>query len=117
MWQGCDWHTHFGSLSLDLCKLRSQQTRLLSEATSGDESHVWEEATGWLLQIERDAQAAETAAGDAVQWAEKLDLCMAEQRIREAVNLEAKYRTATVWGPLATSIVDLHRSALSAHKG
>lgn len=115
VWQGCDWHTRFGTLNVDLCRLRSQQTRLLSDATSGEEAQVWEEATGWLRQIEHDAQAAETAAGDAVQWVRELDFNRAEQRMREAVNLEAKYRTAIVWGPLATLIAELHRNALSGH--
>lgn len=117
MWQGCDWHTQFGALKVDLRRLRSQQTRLLSDATSGEEAHVWEQATGWLRQIEHDAQTAETAAGDAVQAVQKLDFDWAEERIREAVNLEAKYRTAMVWGPLATLIAELHRNALSGHTG
>lgn len=115
MWQGCDWHTRFGSLKVDLCKLRSQQTRFLSEATSGEESHVWEEATGWLRQVERDAQAAETAASDAVELVKKLEFSMAEMRIAEAVRLEAKYRTSIVWGPLATLIAELHQNALSSN--
>lgn len=90
---------------------------MLSEATSGEESTVWAEATDWLLQIERDAQAAEAAAGDAVQLAQKLDFSLAETRIAEAVNLEAQYRTSVVWEPLATLIAQLHRCAMSAPKG
>jgi len=117
MWQGCDWHTCFGPLKVDLCKLRSQQTRLLSEATSGEESQVWAEATDWLLQIERDAQAAEAAAADAVRLAQKLDFSLAETRIAEAANLESKYRTSVVWEPLATLIAELHHSATSAQNG
>ncbi len=117
VWQGCDWHTRFGTLELDLCNLRSPQTRLLSEATSGEESRLWDEATGWLQQVELDAQAAETAAGEAVQLVRRLDFRLAESRIAEAVKLEAKYRTAIVWGPLAALISALHQSALSPHDG
>ncbi len=114
-WLGCDWHTRFGSLEVDLRKLRSQQTRLLSEATSGEESRIWEEATDWLRQVELDAQAAETAASEAVQLVRNRDFSLAETRIAEAVNLEAKYRTSVVWGPLATFISKLHQSELSSN--
>lgn len=99
-WQGCDWVTVFGPRSLDLNRLKARQTRLLAEATSGDESRAWSEATHWLEQVERDARNARSAASSAVDLFTKQQKELALARITEACELESKYREALVWGPL-----------------
>lgn len=99
-WNGCDWPTNFGTRGLNLGGLKSKQTRLLKEATSGAESQAWDEATIWLEQVEADARRARSAASVAVELIEQQDLAMALVRITEACELESQYHQNLAWGPL-----------------
>ena len=73
-WQSCDWDTEFGSQKLKLAGLRSHQTERLARATSGAESQLWQEAANWLMTVESDALAAQTAAQKAVEAVTRDDL-------------------------------------------
>jgi hypothetical protein len=116
-WTGCDWTTKYGEFELNLKGLRARQTRVLSEATSGLESECWENASRWLAQVEKDARAAESAAKQAVQHVETQEMEAAVQFIQMAISLEAKYRSAKTWAPLAAVISDLHRESLANNEG
>ncbi len=99
-WQGCDWTTSFGPRGLDLRGLKAKQTRLLAEATSGEESEAWAAATRWLEQVERDARDARSAASSAVELFAKQQWAAALARANAACALEAQYHEQLVWGPL-----------------
>jgi hypothetical protein len=103
-WRGCDWATNFGPQRLNLQGMNSKQTRLLAEATSGEESNAWGEATRWLEQVERDANAAQSAANTAIELLETDDLPVALSKVKEACQLESKYRQPVVWTPLCKLI-------------
>ncbi len=104
-WKGCDWNTAFGPFGLNLDGLRSRQTRLLSEATSGEESAAWAAASQWLEQVERHAREAHKAASEAVALVENQKWALARMRINEACELESQYHTELVWAPLRDLIV------------
>ncbi len=99
-WQGCDWTTAFGPLGLDLAGLKARQARLMAEATFGDESQNWAEASRWLEQVERDSRAARSAASSAVDFFAQGEWAAALTRIVEACALESQYRKQLVWQPL-----------------
>lgn len=103
-WTGCDWTTNFGSRHLNLKGMHSKQTRLLAEATSGEESSAWGDATRWLDQVQRDAKAAQTAAETAIECLQKDDVSSALSKIKEACQLESRYRQPGVWAPLCELI-------------
>lgn len=103
-WTGCDWTTNFGSRHLNLHGMNSRQTRLLAEATSGEESSAWGDATRWLDQVQRDAKAAQTAAATAIECLQKDDVSAALSKIKEARQLESRYRQPVVWAPLCVLI-------------
>ncbi len=99
-WQGCDWTTSFGPRGLDLRGLKAKQTRLLVEATSGEESDAWAAATRWLEQVEGDARNARSAASSAVERFAKQQWAAALARANAACELESQYHAQLVWGPL-----------------
>ncbi len=104
-WQGCDWTTSFGPRGLNLRGLKAKHTRLLVEATSGEESQAWAAATGWLEQVERDARDARSAASSAVDLFAKQQWDAALSCITEACELESQYHEQMVWGRLRDLIV------------
>ncbi len=104
-WLGCDWQTAFGARRLDLNGMRSDQTRILSDATSGDESKAWEEATAWLEQVDQDALGAQAAASLAVTHFENQHFAKAIEQIDLAVALEAKYRKPVTWTVLRELLI------------
>ncbi len=99
-WQGCDWTTSFGPQGLELCGLKAKQTRLLAEATSGEESEAWDAATHWLEQVERHARDAQSAASSAVELFTQQQWVAALARAEAACELESQYHARLVWGPL-----------------
>lgn len=104
LWRGCDWPTSFGCRGMDLAGLKARQTRLLAEATSGEESQAWAEATYWLERIEQDARDARAAASLAIDQLDQQQWESALVQINEACTLESQYHTQLVWGPLRNLI-------------
>ncbi|MEO8494630.1 MAG: hypothetical protein ABI614_06145 [Planctomycetota bacterium] len=100
VWQGCDATTALGPRDMNLAGLKANQTRLLAEATSGEESRAWAEATRWLERLEQDIRDARSAASSAVDQFAKHEWAGAWERINEACTLEARYHCELVWGPL-----------------
>ncbi len=100
LWLGCDWTTSFGARGLDLRGLKAKQTRLLAEATAGEESEAWLAATRWLEQVEQNAREARSAASSAVELFTKRRRAMALARVTKACQLEARYHQQLVWEPL-----------------
>ena len=98
-WKGCDWDTFFGPLHLNLNRLTARQTRILADATSGEESNCWDEASHWLEGIERDAKAARNYASAATGLLTS-NVTAALERIENAYRLESKYREPNVWKSL-----------------
>lgn len=96
-WQGCSWHTQFGSKNLDLCDMSSSQAQLMARATSGEEAEAWREASKWLRQLERDARRAENAATRATKLCEEGKFRAAARSAKRAYELESNYRTSEVW--------------------
>lgn len=99
-WTGCDWPTAFGETGLDLSGITSHQALLMSRATAGPEAADWREAVRWLRLIEADAEAAEAAAGSAVEHTARGDLAPAVRAARAACDLEARYHPVSVWADL-----------------
>ena len=99
-WKGCDWTTSFGPLGLNLYGLKAKQTRLLAEATSGEESDAWAAASQWLEQVEQQAREARIAASSAVDLVGNQQWALARMRIDEACELESQYHEQLVWGSL-----------------
>lgn len=110
-WRGCDWSTMFGHFGFNLKGVQSRLAHVWADATSGYESECWLEAFHWLAQVERDARAAEAAARAAINHAERQDLESAFKCIQQAIAMESKYRTATVWSPLTTVISQLYHES------
>lgn len=104
-WKGCDWPTQFGPAQLNLIHLRSAQLQRLVTATAGQESRNWAEAESWLQQVEKDAHLAEDAAYRATRQFVAGDLLGAVASINEACELEARYHTCLIWGPLRDFLV------------
>lgn len=114
-WSGCVWYAPNGPKGVDLCNLRSNHTRLLADATSGEESAGWEAASLWLQTIENDAFLAEKHAAKAVELAQLGDLVGASDLIRLSVALEARYRKPQLWNELQQLIADaFHRQESAA---
>ena len=111
-WRGCDWETSFGPRHLNLNSLTARQTRILADATSGDESNCWDEATRWLEAIERDAKAARNYAAAATGLLTS-NVTAALDLIENASRLESKYREPTVWKPLRDLIYSVAASNLN----
>lgn len=103
-WWGCNWRTEFGSRKLNLCDVRSRQARLMANATSGDESSAWEQATRYLAEVEVDARNAERAAAHAISMVDNGRWRDALSEMDIAVKLESKYRESIVWRPLRNEI-------------
>jgi len=76
----------------------------VANATAGDESKVWREAVRWLESVERDASQAEAEALIALNLATAGQLVEAENRARQACELECKYGPARVWQDLLEAI-------------
>jgi hypothetical protein len=103
-WTGCDWPTQFGKSGLNLYGLKAKQAALLARATSGLESADWRAAVEWLDQVERDAQAAQVMAGEALTCARNGNAAGALFHAQNACDLEAKYHKQSVWTPLRMAI-------------
>ena len=103
-WTGCNWRTDLGPLRLNLMGIHSRQARLIAEATSGEESVAWEEATKFLSQVEVDSRAASKAAENAIRLIAEGKLAEAIADAERAIALEAKYREPKVWKPLRDAI-------------
>ncbi|MDA8744401.1 hypothetical protein N9N28_07205 [Rubripirellula amarantea] len=103
-WTGCNWKTAVGPLRLNLKNVRARQARLISEATSGDESAAWNLAMEFLASIENDALAARKSAETAMalMCLGKTDEAIA--MVDRAVELEAKYRDPVVWTLLRDAV-------------
>ena len=76
----------------------------MANATSGDESHAWEQATRYLVEVEVDARNAERAAAQAISLIENGRWREALYEMDIAVKLESKYRESNVWRPLRDEI-------------
>jgi hypothetical protein len=99
-WRGCDWPMTFGSRRIELGGLKAYQARLLAEATSGEESQAWSEATCWLEQVEQDASDARSEASIALDLLVNQEWATAMRRLDKACALESQYHNRLVWGPL-----------------
>jgi hypothetical protein len=106
-WRGCDWDTSFGKSRLNLRGMRPHQTRMLAEATSGDESKDWDAATYWLLKVEQDAKDANNLAILSVSLFQSGKFLEAASGIERALQLESRYREPIAW-------VDLHELLAAA---
>ena len=111
-WRGCDWETSFGPRHLNLNNLTARQTRILADATSGEESNCWDEATRWLEAVERDSKAARNYAAAATGLLTS-NVTAALDRIENAIRLESKYREPTVWKQLRDLIYSVAASNLN----
>jgi hypothetical protein len=103
-WVGCNWQTSFGPRKLNLKDMRPHQTRMLADATAGDESTAWNEATVFLDNVGRDARAAQQAADDAMTHIRRGRCEEALAEMQQAVLLEAKYREPVIWASLYDAI-------------
>ncbi|WP_146461524.1 hypothetical protein [Rubripirellula tenax] len=103
-WTGCHWQTEFGPRHLNLSRVRSHQARWMAEATSGEESNDWEEATRFLTQVETDSQTARCAAKRAVAMAKSGEFCTAMAEAQIAVDLEKQYPKTSHWKKLLDAI-------------
>jgi hypothetical protein len=103
-WGGCDWTTDFGERHLDLCGVTARHAALLARATSGQESDQWQAASGWLRQVEADAEAARQAARIASREAAAGRFETALEHARRACELERAYHPRAVWQPLEDEI-------------
>jgi hypothetical protein len=108
-WVGCDWPTRFGAADLNLCALTSAQAGLMARATAGAEAANWRAAAEWLAEVEAAAREAEDEASRAVHLAAQGHLEEAAERARAALDLEGRYRPATVWRQLHEAIVQALR--------
>ena len=110
-WRGCEWTTSFGPRRLDLRGLKARQTRLVAEATSGEEAEAWAAATRWLEMVEQRAREARSHAAAAVEHVARREWAQARMRMAQACALEAQFHEIRVWGPLHDLI-----SAASEHE-
>ena len=83
----------------------------MANATSGDESHAWEQATRYLLDVEFDAKNAERAAAQAMSLANEGQWRDALLAIEISVKLESKHRQSTVWRSLRNEIAEIQSAA------
>lgn len=103
-WTGCDWDTNFGSRQLNLNGLASKRTQLLCNATSGEESRTWAEATAWLRQLESDAVEARSFAKYAVEFCRNHKYGAALKAIETTCEIEARNHADLIWQPLRQAI-------------
>ena len=94
---GFDWDTEFGSLKLNLNGLNAKRTRLLANATSGEEANNWNKATAWLERVESDAAEARLLATRAVDACRKTDWVRALALIEAACAIESSYHSKLRW--------------------
>jgi uncharacterized protein (DUF2235 family) len=84
-WTGCDWHTHFGKLGLDLNGWTPARARArAAECMETEAAAEWRAAGKWLSAVERMAMRAEGHAGWAVRAAAAGAWCEAVEQVRLA---------------------------------
>jgi hypothetical protein len=99
-WQGCDWNTKYGARELNLNGLTAKRARLLSNATSGEESRAWAEASAWLTQIESAAVDANSLAKQALNLFRDHKHHEALKSIEAACEIESRYHCELIWQKL-----------------
>ena len=104
-WRGCEWNTSFGKTGLNLRGMRPNQTRMMAEATSGDEAKDWDAATYWLLNVERDARDAKKAALLSVSLFHAGNLLEAAKTLETVIQLESQYREPVAWVELYELVI------------
>ncbi|VTR97838.1 hypothetical protein [Tuwongella immobilis] len=103
-WQGCDWDTAFGSRLFNLNGMTARQATLLANATAGEESRAWQEASAWLDRLEAVAALAREHGQAALELALAGDWDAALSRAQLACDLEAPYHIHCVWAEFRNAI-------------
>jgi len=86
-WTGCDWPTTFGSAGLNLEGWTAAEAEAKATEVGREERQIWEEAAGWLEEVERRAEEAESAAERAIRTANEGAWTAAAEHARRAWNL------------------------------
>lgn len=116
-WTRCDWPTHFGQCGLDLHGLTPIEAQAMAEKTRGTAVAAdWQAAVGWLAEIQKHAERAETEAAAAVGAANAGDWPAAKRHANHAWLLEfttgrpMRRAAPPTWLPFRQAVINAYRA-------